>query len=87
MRRTFLGCCASDHSPTHHEHEGDYKKAQPFWILDCRFSIVGNRTGHFLRRNCIHAFVLLRFNRKSKTPPPPPPPPIVLNECEGCCFI
>jgi hypothetical protein len=22
------------HSPSHHEHESDYRKPQPFWILD-----------------------------------------------------
>src|SRR5262249_34587393 len=31
------------HSTTDHEHESDYQKAQPFWILDCRFSIIGSK--------------------------------------------
>jgi hypothetical protein len=32
------------HSPSHHEHEGDYRKPQPFSILDFRFSIIGPKT-------------------------------------------
>ena len=44
-----------------------YKWAtHPFWILDCRFWIIGTRIGNTLRRKYFHAFSPLIENLKSK---------------------
>src|SRR4030095_1807956 len=44
------------------ESERDCEDAHPFWILDCRFSIVEEK----LRKKSVHSFVLVGFNPKSK---------------------
>jgi hypothetical protein len=56
------------HSPSHHEHASDYRKPQPFWILDCRFSIVGSKPKD-CRSRCLRHILGFQSkiqNRKSK---------------------
>ena len=62
MREIFPCLLRLDQRPTEYECESDCEDPHPFWILDCRFSIVGKR----LRRKCVHRFVLPAFNPKSK---------------------
>jgi hypothetical protein len=44
-----------DQRPTECEGESDCEDPQPFWILDCRFWIIGRRTRKSERNLFIHA--------------------------------
>src|SRR5262249_13578138 len=59
----LCGLLRLSHSTTDHEHESDYQKAQPFWILDCRFSIIGSKPKKCRSRCLSHVLVP---NPKSK---------------------
>jgi hypothetical protein len=67
LRRLRAAVLRLRHSPSHHEHKSDYRKAQPFWIFVCgaafRFPIVEVRIRGSNLKNLFHAFV--SRNRKS----------------------
>src|SRR4029077_1353870 len=59
--RGFRRLLRLSHSRNHHEHESDYRKPQPFSILDFEFSIIGIKSRESIPKSFVHAFLQLKI--------------------------